>query len=42
MFRMMNLAYISQSSDFDSFLGSFLNIFIELSFEINLQLYCPK
>jgi len=45
MFRMLKLAYISQSSDFDStlymyfFLNNFfLNFFIELCFEINLQI----
>jgi len=45
MFRMLNLAYISRSSDFNIFLINinfffvfvFLNLFIELCFEINLQ-----
>jgi len=46
MFQMLNLTYISQSSDFEILLISinflFLNLFIELCFEINLQIIMSK
>jgi len=45
MFRMLNLAYISQSSDFEIFLNNIkkvFNLFIELCFEINLQIIFSK
>jgi len=40
MFRMLILTYISLSSDFEIFIIFFF--FIELSFEINLQILLSK
>jgi len=45
MFQMLNLAYISWSSDFEIFLLDnffFFNLFIELCFEINLHILLSK